>query len=153
MHVVRPITPADFDLIVRHRAEMFRDAGRADAVLAAMAGPFRLWLAPRLADGRYFGWMAEHEGSPVAGLGMMSIDWPPHPSHPTQDARGYILNVYVEPEHRRHGLAKALMAKATDEAARRGLAHLVLHATEKGRPLYETLGWRRTTEMSLTLPD
>ena len=83
---------------------------------------------------------------------MMVIDWPPHPSHPTQDARGYILNVYVEPAHRRRGLAVRLMENATQEAARRGLVHLVLHATEKGRLLYEKLGWQGTSEMSLTSP-
>jgi len=151
MYVVRAINSVDLDLVVRHRAEMFRDAGRAEGILSEMEAPFRAWLAPRIADGRYFGWIAEHDEAPVAGLGLMVIDWPPHPSHPTQDARGYILNIYVEPEHRRRGLARQLMEKATHEAAHRGLVHLVLHATEKGRPLYEKLGWRGTTEMSITL--
>lgn len=67
-------------------------------------------------------------GEAVAGLGMMVIDWPPHPSHPTQSTRGYILNVFVEPEHRGQGLARALMDLAMEEARRRGLDHLILHA-------------------------
>ena len=54
---------------------------------------------------------------------MMVIDWPPYPSHPTQSARGYILNVFVEPEHRGQGLARDLMDLAMEEARRRSLVH------------------------------
>lgn len=130
---------------------MFLESGRAEVVLTAMAAPFRLWLQPRLDDGRYFGWVAQAEDIAVGGLGMMVIDWPPHPSHPTQAVRGYILNVFVEPAHRGQGIAGKLMQIASAEAARRGIRHMVLHATTMGRPIYEKLGWRQTVEMSITL--
>jgi ribosomal protein S18 acetylase RimI-like enzyme len=58
---------------------------------------------------------------PVAGIGLMLVDWPPHPAHPTQDRRGYVLNVYVEPTRRRRGLAQQLMALAEAEFAGRGV--------------------------------
>lgn len=149
MHELRPVGAADLDLICRHRREMFMASGRAEEVVAPMDAPFRAWLHPRLASGAYFGWIAEADGAPIGGLGMMEIDWPPHPSHPTQDRRGYILNVYVEPAHRGQGVAQALMARATEEGRRRGLDLMVLHATAMGRPLYERLGWAQTSEMSL----
>lgn len=148
----RPVTPEDQALICRHRVEMFRASGRDEAVLAEMDGPFGEWLRPRLASGAYFGWLGlAADGGVVAGLGMMVIDWPPHPSHPTQSARGYILNVFVEPDHRGRGLARALMDLAMEEARRRGLDHMILHATPMGRPLYEALGWSQTSEMGLSL--
>jgi GNAT superfamily N-acetyltransferase len=130
---------------------MFREAGRVHEVLEAMTVPFRLWLQPRLERGDYFGWIVEHKGVAVAGVGMMLIDWPPNPSHPTQDRHGYVLNVFVDPAHRGKGLAKELMRLTTDEARRRGLQLMVLHATEMGRPLYEKLGWTPTAEMRLEL--
>ena len=152
MHSFRPVEPGDLALIRRHRVEMFRASGRDEAILAQMDEPFGAWLAPRLASGDYFGWVGmTPSGEAVAGLGMMVIDWPPHPSHPTQSARGYILNVFVEPEHRGQGLARALMDLAMEEARRRGLDHLILHATPMGRPLYEALGWTQTSEMGLSL--
>lgn len=151
MHI-RPITPEDRDLICHHREAMFRDSGRSEDVIALMGEPFRAWLEPRLADGSYFGWVAEHEGQAVAGLGMMIIGWPPHPSHPMQCERGYILNVYVEPEFRGQGIAKKLMAETTAEAKRRGIQFMILHATAQGRPLYEALGWMDTAEMALAVP-
>ncbi|MFN3522652.1 MAG: GNAT family N-acetyltransferase [Phenylobacterium sp.] len=151
MYAFRPVTPGDLDLVCRHRHEMFKASGRSDEVLAPMTAAFRPWLEPRLASGAYFGWIALADDAPVAGLGMMVIDWPPHPSHPEQGERGYVLNVFVEPGHRGRGLAKALMELATDEARHRGIAYMVLHATQMGRPLYEGLGWRASSEMTLSL--
>lgn len=147
----RPVIPADLDLVCRHRHEMFKASGRTDEALAPMSAAFRGWLEPRLASGDYFGWIAAEGGAPIAGLGMMVIDWPPHPSHPMQAARGYILNVFVEPERRGQGIARALMDLAMTEARRRGLQYMILHATAQGRPMYEKLGWAQTAEMSIAL--
>ena len=147
----RPVTPADLDLVCRHRHEMFKASGRTDEALAPMSAAFRDWVAPRLADGSYFGWIAVEAAAPLGGLGMMVIDWPPHPSHPTQAARGYILNVFVEPDRRGQGIAKALMELAMAEGRRRGLQYMILHATAQGRPMYDKLGWRQTSEMSISL--
>jgi ribosomal protein S18 acetylase RimI-like enzyme len=80
------------------------------------------------------------------------IDWPPHPSHPLQSRRGYILNVFVEPACRGQGLARSLMGMALEEAKRRELQYLILHATAMAMPMYEKFGWHRTSEMSVTLP-
>lgn len=130
---------------------MFREAGRDEAALAAMTPSFRDWLKPRLLDGSYFGFMLTEQEAVIAGIGLMSIDWPPHPSHPTQDQRGYVLNVYVEPSHRRQGLANMLMRLAEEEFNRRGLQYVILHATQMGRPLYEAMEWQATTEMAKVL--
>jgi GNAT superfamily N-acetyltransferase len=127
---------------------MFAASGRTRESLQPMTASFRQWLIPRLSDGSYFGWMLEGAGQVVAGLGMMVIDWPPHPSHPTDDRRAYILNVFVEPEHRRKGLAKQLMALAEEKARQLGLRYAILHSTRQGRPLYEALGWGPTSEMA-----
>ncbi|WP_044564865.1 GNAT family N-acetyltransferase [Azospirillum sp. B4] len=148
----RPLTPDDLDLVCRHRAAMFRESGRPEAALTAMADPFRGWLEPRLTDGRYFGFILEDAvAAPLAGIGLMEIDWPPHPAHPQDGRRGYVLNVYVEPSHRRQGLAQRLMALAEAEFRRRGITYAILHATSAGRPLYEQAGWAPTTEMARTL--
>lgn len=151
MCAYREVRPADLDLVCRHRREMFLASGRSAEVVAPMDAPFRAWLEPKLASGLYGGWIAEAAGAPVGGLGFMEIDWPPHPLHPTQARRGYILNVYVEPEHRGRGVAGELMRLATEEGRRRGLELMVLHATAMGRPMYEKLGWAQTAEMSRAL--
>jgi GNAT superfamily N-acetyltransferase len=151
MYDYRAVRADDLDLVCRHRHEMFRTSGRTDEVLSPMTAAFRDWLAPKLVSGAYFGWIVEASADAVGGLGMMVIDWPPHPSHPTQGARGYILNVFVETAYRGQGIGHALIALAMEEAARRGLQHMILHATAMGRPMYETLGWKPTSEMAISL--
>jgi predicted acetyltransferase len=59
-----------------------------------------------------------------------------------------VLNVFVEPSHRKRGLAKMLTALGEAEIARRGVSFAILHATRMGRPLYEQTGWTQTAEMS-----
>lgn len=148
---LRPISPKDIDLVCRHREEMFREAGKSAENLVAMADPFHRWIEPRLADGRYFGFVAEKANMPIGGVGLMEIEWPPHPAHPMEDRRGYVLNVFVEPIHRSQGVARLLMKASDDEFIRRGIGYAILHATAAGAPLYERSGWARTSEMAKPL--
>lgn len=148
---LRKILPRDLDLICAHREAMFRESGRTDEALQRMATPFRHWLAPRLDAGDYFGYVLSDHDRPIAGIGLMLIDWPPHPAHPEQGCRGYVLNVYVEPEYRRRGIARKLMTLADDAFAERGATYAVLHATAQGKPLYADLGWSGTSEMARNL--
>src|SRR4051794_29435394 len=80
--IYRPVTAGDLELICRHCHEMFKASGRTDAIVQPSTDAFRDWLKPRLDDGSYFGWIAQLDQLDVAGLGMMVIDWPPHPAHP-----------------------------------------------------------------------
>src|SRR5438105_7004524 len=130
----RPVAARDLELICEHRERMFAESGRTRESLQPMTAAFRQWLIPRLGDGSYFGWMLEDAGQVVAGLGMMVIDWPPHPSHPTDDRRSYILNLFVEPEHRRKGFAKQLMTLAEQRARQLGLRYAILHSTGRAGP-------------------
>ena len=129
---------------------MFREAagdGRTEDILATMTKHFRIWLAPRLQDGSYFGFIAQDGDTPVAGIGLMTLPWPPHPFHPAEDERGYILNVYVEPSYRRRKIGDLLMKLAEEEFRRRGITFAVLHATSMGHHLYKAQSWEPTTEM------
>jgi GNAT superfamily N-acetyltransferase len=148
----RAVARADLELICHHREEMFRDAGAAEQTLATMTAHFRSWLEPRLADGSYSGIVLIGDGQAVGGIGLMLIDWPPHPLHPEHSRRGYILNLFVEPAWRRRGLARRLMQMAEEELRRQDASLLILHATEKARPLYTELGWTSgTAEMVKSL--
>jgi GNAT superfamily N-acetyltransferase len=112
-----------------------------------MAQAHQPWVAQAIADGRYLGWLSEEDGKVVAGAGLLLLDWPPHPLDPQSSKRGYLLNVYVEPEYRRRHLAANLIEVALAEARRLGIRVVALHSTEEGRRLYESAGFRTTNEM------
>lgn len=145
---VRRLDGGDCELVCGHREAMFLEAGGDAQTLQRMTAHFRPWLQPRLADGRYYGFVVMQDEVPAAAIGLMSLDWPPHPAHPETDQRGYVLNVYVEPAYRRRGLASKLMRLGEAEFTRRGLGFAILHATEVGRPVYQALGWAGTAEMA-----
>jgi ribosomal protein S18 acetylase RimI-like enzyme len=151
MVTIRPVRPEDHAAICRHRYRMFAENDASVEALDAMREPFAAWLAPRLQDGRYFGFVAEENGAVAAGIGMILLDWPPHFLHPESAVRGYVLNVYVEAEYRGRGLAKQLMELAEEEFRRRGVVFAVLHASAMGRPVYEGLGWSEMPEMGKAL--
>lgn len=148
MLATRILLPNDLDLICQHRVAMFTDGGRrAPSDLTTMDSAFRLWLEPRLANGRYFGFIVDDDDKPIAGIGLMELDWPPHPSHQDDDRRSYVLNMFVEPSYRKKGIAQMLLDRADLEFKRRDLKYAILNTTSAGRSLYEQAGWQATTEM------
>ena len=148
MLVTRPSTLADAALITAHRRAMFEAMGSGTPQsLDEMCRHFEQWLLARLSDGRYLGWITFEAGRPVASAGLMFLDWPPHPLHPAESVRAYILNVFVEPEYRRRGLARSLVEQCVDEARRRNIRVTTLHASAEGRPVYEQLGFKASSEM------
>jgi GNAT superfamily N-acetyltransferase len=138
----------DAAAIVEHRRKMFRDMGRRDeAMLEQMSAAFEPWLRRRMESGEYLAWMAvAAHGGIAGGAGLWLMDWPPHVIG-SGARRGNILNVYVRPESRRRGIARALMETALDWTRTNGVDCVILHASDEGRALYESLGFKPTNEM------
>ena len=149
--VTRRMTSRDVECVCRQRSAMYREAGRPLEAIEAAEEPFRRWLQPKLKDGSYMGWAMEVGGVVIAGAGLILLDWPPHPLHPAESRRGYLLNVWVDVEHRGRGLAKRLVLAVQAEARRFGVGYMTLHASDLGRPVYERMGWMATDEMALRL--
>jgi ribosomal protein S18 acetylase RimI-like enzyme len=148
MLTTRRATPDDANLITRHRKAMFADMNSApEAELDEMGGQFELWVKPMIADGKYTGWIINAGDRDIASAGLLILDWPPHFLDPHGTQRGYILNVFVEPEYRKRGLALDLTQECMAEAQRRGIRVIALHASKKGQPVYEKLGFTTSNEM------
>ena len=149
---IRRATPRDCDVILHHRRSMFEEMkeGTADELdqTVAVARP---WLMTALANGSYHGWLAENrQGEIVAGAGVVILSWPATPKNP-ENRRALIVNVYTEPEFRGQGLARQLMLTTLDWLKEQGFRMAALHASDAGKHLYETLGFRATNEMQLRL--
>lgn len=79
-------------------------------------------------------------GEPVACANLCYLSMMPTFSHPTGN-RAHLMNVYVKKEFRRKGLAKKMLELLIEEAKSRKVTEISLDATEKGRPLYESMGF------------
>src|SRR5215472_10169936 len=107
-----------------------------------MTGAFLPWVRRKMESGDYLAWFAEAaDGLIAAGAGLWLMEWMPHrPGGPGR--RGNILNVYTQPAYRRRGLARHLMNQILEWERKREIEVVILHASDEGRPLYESMGFR-----------
>ena len=66
-------------------------------------------------------------------------------SHPS-GKRAHLMNVHVEKEFRRKGIAHKMIELLVDEAKERGVTEISLDATDDGRKLYKAMGWHENSE-------
>jgi GNAT superfamily N-acetyltransferase len=150
MFTTRKAKATDAALITAHRRAMFLSMPNPnEAVLDKMSRAFEPWVKERLSEDKYLGWIVEDGGRVAGSAGMLFLDWPPHPFDPEASQRAYLLNVFVEPEFRRQGLAHAVIKQCLLEVKRRGIRVVTLHASDAGQPVYEKFGFHTTNEMML----
>jgi GNAT superfamily N-acetyltransferase len=153
---IRPGTLHDIETVVAHRRAMFLEMGYADdAEMSRMCEEFRPWLTRKMQAGEYLAWFAvtqneKNDQAVAAGLGLWLMDWPPSVLAPGPP-RGNILNVYTRPESRRLGLGRRLVATAIEWCRANLVSTVILHASDAGRRLYESMGFEPTTEMWIVL--
>ena len=151
-YTIRHATTEDVATIAHHRVAMFTDMGVDPVRVQSWDAPFRQWVRPRLEQRAYIGFLAVSGGEVAAGAGLWIHEWLPSPLS-GDPVRGYILNVYTEPAHRRQGLARLLVSAALDYCRERNIPTAALNASEQGRPIYEAMGFTDTHEMRLRLTE
>jgi GNAT superfamily N-acetyltransferase len=111
----------------------------------------RAYFENAIPGGTYYGVLAEAEGAGVVGGGgVVIVSWPGS-GRRSRPLRPWILNVYVQPQFRRRGIARAIMEALIGWCRSQDFDCICLHASTAGRPLYERLGFEPTNEMRLNL--
>ena len=147
---IRRAAEEEIDTLVAHRCSMFRDMGYSDeAAMNSMAEKCKPWLLEKMKSREYLAWLAvDAEGTIAAGAGLWLMDWLPHLIGKSQ-RRGNIVNVYTEQKFRRLGLARCLMQTVLNWCRENGFDTIILHASDEGRALYESMGFTATNEMRM----
>ena len=89
--------------------------------------------------------LAIDDGEVIGCASMSYIRIMPTFSHPT-GKRAHLMNVYTRNEYRRKGIARKMCEMLIGDAWNRGATEISLDATTMGRPLYESLGFKSTSE-------
>jgi GNAT superfamily N-acetyltransferase len=142
--------PDDVDLLVRHRLNMWRDIHpEFGTKVDESEATTRRWIKKKLAAGELIGFIARSPGGDVAGSGCIWVrEEQPRPTNPRQEVP-YLMSMYTETAFRRKGVARLIVNRALRWCKEQKYDRLNLHASTKGRPLYESLGFEPTTEMRL----
>jgi ribosomal protein S18 acetylase RimI-like enzyme len=150
-YAIRRASAADAALLAEHRARVWREVGDWDAeAMAAQVPLWTAWMHGAVERGQYVSFIAEEHGTALASGSLLIYTAIPRPGS-ASDREGRVQSVYVAPDARRRGIARALMAAILDHARSESLIRLVLHPSDEARPLYASLGFAPLDEMGLRL--
>ena len=96
-----------------------------------------------MADGSLVEWLLEEDGRIIATAAILFMEFPPTYANQA-GIKGYITNMYTDPDYRGKGIASTMLHKLTDEAKKRGVRHIWLHASNHGKPVYKRIGFTET---------
>ena len=144
---IRQATLADLPLLLRYRRAMAEEMETPDPLAVnRMIAALEPYLRSAIPEGRWHAWIAE-----PGGCGSVEIiQWVPGKLDPTL-RRAWIHSLYIEPSFRRRGIGRRLTETMVGWCREQGLRWIYLHASEQGRPLYESVGFEPSTEMRLKL--
>src|SRR5687767_12769828 len=145
---IRRASEADAPILAHHRVSMFRDMGSAKpSVESELRDAATAQIREAMRTGEYVAWLSYRTREPdriIGGAGVQLRRLLPRPdgdgSRVLIGREGIVLNVYVEPDSRRLGVARRLMEAILAWVPSTDVVRLVLHASDDGRPLYESIG-------------
>lgn len=110
------------------------------------------FLGEARTDMEFGGFVGRTEGMVVASA-CCGVRRSPYPEVILPEHRkvGYVWSLFVDPRHRRRGLARRLTEACLAHLRAIGCQTVLLHSSEAGRPLYRTLGFAATSELRLVL--
>lgn len=138
--IYRKTTKADMKILMKLRLEMLREVN-------GLPGEYEYDENFIFESRRYFEsgeqtTVIASNGETLVGCASLSYTWiMPTFSHPTGN-RAHLMNVYTRADYRRRGISKKMVEILIDEAKENGVTEISLDATEMGRPLYESLGFK-----------
>lgn len=133
MWVLREITALDAAMIARHR--YYDSRASIDDHIA-----YADWVEQAIERGTYFGRVAEVGGLPVAGAGIVVLDWGPTRGNP-DGRRARLANVYTEPAWRRNGIVRCMVETLLEQVRGSGIKVVSLGASKASENLYRSFGF------------
>jgi GNAT superfamily N-acetyltransferase len=127
---------------------MFNEMGRLPELeMVSFEREVEPIILAAIRGGTYRPWFVEDtSGNIIAGGGIQLRPLLPRPEC-RQAPEAIILNMYVQPAHRRRGLARRLLEAMLDWCRSQNIVRIVLHPSDQGRPLYESMGFQPTGEL------
>jgi GNAT superfamily N-acetyltransferase len=118
---------------------MFTDMGESPDYVQESARLTKEYLKEDWTKGyRYF--LVEEDSEVIGGCGISPFRIPPQVSQKS-GVYAYLSNMFLEHEHRRKGIGKALLKHVIEVCKSEGIGLLFLHASDDGLPLYELDGF------------
>jgi GNAT superfamily N-acetyltransferase len=150
-YTVREATFDDLGLLFEARRRMLTDMGAhvAEEDLRWLESALTEFIEERLTLGP-IGFIAEDPGGLLVGAVSISHEVTLPNLHNPSGRVAYLYGMWVRPDSRRRGVARALVSTAVEAARAVGAGAVTLMSSDEGRLLYEGLGFVSAPSMRLS---
>ncbi len=153
MYKIRRAERADIPKLIELRSKMFHLVWEDTSNIEQMNRFSEPYFKEKIDSGEFVAWFAETDSAEVVACSALSFYYlTPKPTN-LEGKYGYISSMYTEGAHRRRGLARRLLQTTLSYAREIGVTDIRLRASDDGRPLYESAGFRAWNEMGLALEE
>ena len=135
---IRKATIDDIDELIRLRKRQLQDEGQKPDT--DMDKSLYQYFYRKMTGGELIEYIAEAEGRIIASAAVIFMEYPPSFVNPA-GMTGYVANVYTEDSFRGQGIAGRLLEKVEQEAKKRGITRVLLHASKMGVKAYKKAGY------------
>ena len=136
--IYRKMVSDDLDTFISMRIKQLREEGATEDFDLVPA--LRDYYERHMADGTFVSWLAVDGDKIIGTSGMSFVEKPPYFGCPSGRI-GLLSSMYTNPDYRRMGIAKELLAKVVEEAKRYGCGTVQITASDMGVLLYADFGF------------
>jgi GNAT superfamily N-acetyltransferase len=140
---IRPVSAGDIPELARLRWQLYTERETHDEPIEVYLERFSAFARDALARDDWRAWCAEEDERPVAAMWLHTVPRVPAPGHGAPRPMGYLTNMYVEPEHRLHGLGSRMLQVLVDHCAARGFELMLTFPADDAYGFYERNGFAR----------
>lgn len=136
--IYRKMVSDDLDTFISMRIKQLREEGATEDFDLVPA--LKDYYERHMADGTFVSWLAVDGDKIIGTSGMSFVEKPPYFGCPSGRI-GLLSSMYTNPDYRRMGIAKELLAKVVEEAKRYGCGTVQITASDMGVLLYTDFGF------------
>jgi ribosomal protein S18 acetylase RimI-like enzyme len=149
--IIKPVSMKEIPDFVKLRRLMFEWMNYKDQLVLDNSDIVNTKYLSENLNKTFFGWIAkDSNGLTVGSVGLVIDQHPPSPTNLTGKI-GYIMSLSIDPRFRKQGIATQLLKTVIEYLKNLKITVVSLHASEMGRSLYESFGFKTSNEMKLTL--
>ena len=134
----RKLTSEDLDTFIQMRINQLREEGAKEDI--NLEPSLRDYYERHMADGTFVSWLAVDGDKIIGTSGMSFVEKPPYFGCPSGRI-GLLSSMFTDPQYRRRGIAKELLARVIDEAREYGCGTVQITASDMGVLLYTDFGF------------
>ena len=132
------LTENDLDRFIMMRINQLREEGARENIDLAPA--LKDYYMRHMADGTFVSWLALDGNKIIATSGMSFVEKPPYFGCPSGRI-GLLSSMYTDPDYRRKGIARELLARVIKDAREYGCGTVQITASDMGVKLYSDFGF------------